>query len=94
MDGKRHNKLCLQTAKGEMMKWINVKDYLPGNRLWEDDAIIVLLENGERHFLAGRKISGTWLARDGKNETKVTHWMLIDSPGGASNNRFNLPDAG
>ncbi len=62
------------------MKWINVNDYLPGNKSWENEAIVVCLSNGERHFLSGRNIGGVWLARNGKTETRVTHWMLLETP--------------
>ena len=62
------------------MKWIDVKHYLPGNREWEHDTIVVFLSNSEKHFLSNRDICGTWLSRDGKTEERVTHWMILETP--------------
>lgn len=60
------------------MEWISIMQYLPGSKTRDMDSIIVQLSNGERHFLnGGESILGTWLARDGKTLTRVTHWMEL-----------------
>jgi|WetSurMetagenome_2_1015567.scaffolds.fasta_scaffold14626_4 hypothetical protein len=63
------------------MNWIDADDYLPGKKS-DGNNILVLLSNGERHFLGKNEIEGGWRTEDGKSICHVIYWMEIINPHG------------
>jgi len=59
------------------MEWVCVDDFMPG---YKKKDVVVLLSNGEIHFLDNREITGTWLSKDSLTHCVVTHWFEIQRP--------------